>query len=151
RERDEFLHELLIAALEVDLVDDVADAARGPEFGHERVRVVVALLHKLAREVERLLLIADFAAQFYLGFAGRVVAADKDDLVAGEEIELTFRIDAIDDRRAARGTVDVDCNVYAGHHGRANLAVKRAHGGFDVFVRPNVLAEAEVGAGQFVE
>ena len=62
RERDQLLDQLLVAALEVELVDDLADAARGPQLGDERVGVVVALLDELGGEVERLLLAADLAA-----------------------------------------------------------------------------------------
>ena len=67
RERDQLVHQFLVAAFEVELVDDVADAARGPELGDEGVRVVVALVDELGGEVERLFVVADFAAELHLG------------------------------------------------------------------------------------
>ena len=61
-QRDQLVHQLLVAAFEVELVDDLADAARGPQLGDEGVRVVVALVDELGREVERFFVVADLAA-----------------------------------------------------------------------------------------
>ena len=95
--------------------------------------------------------VADLAGELHLGLAAGVVAADEHDLVAGEQVELAFGIDAIDGRRAVRVAFDVDRHRDVGHHRRADLAIERADRRFDVFVRPHVLAEAEVRAGQLVE
>ena len=97
-EGDQFLDQLLVAAFEVELVDDLADAPRGPQLRDERVRVVVALVDELGREVERLLLAADVAGERHLGRAAVVIAADEHDLIAGEQVERAFRIDAVDGR-----------------------------------------------------
>ena len=79
---------------------------------------------------------ADLAGELHLGVAAVAVAADEHDLVAGEQVELAFGIDAVDRRGAAGvGVFDVDRHFDVGHHRRADLAIERAHRGFDVFVR----------------
>ena len=59
REGDELIHKLFVAAFEVELVDDFADATRGPEFGDEGVGVIITFVDEVGREVERLLLFGD--------------------------------------------------------------------------------------------
>ena len=55
-QRDQLVDQLVVPAFEVELVDDLADAARGPELVDEGVRVVVAFVDEVGGEVERLLL-----------------------------------------------------------------------------------------------
>ncbi len=92
---DEFFHQFFVPAFDVELVDDIADSARGPEFGHERVCVIITFGNKVGGEVERLFFVADFARQFHFGFAVSVVAADHHDLIAGEKVELAFGVEPI--------------------------------------------------------
>ena len=89
--------------------------------------------------------------QLHLGVAAGVVAADEHELVAGEQVELAFGVEAIHGGCAVRIAFDVDGELDVGHHRRADFAIECADGGLDVFVGPHVLAQAEIRAGQLVE
>ena len=102
RQRDQFVHQLLVAAFEIQLVDDLAHPPRRPQLGHEGVGVVIALFDQLGGEVERLFLVADFAAELHFGVAALSIAADQHDLVAGEQVELALRVDSANGRRRRR-------------------------------------------------
>ena len=53
RELDQLLHQLVVFALQVDLVDDLADPPHGPQLLDEGERLVLALWSlSLAGEVE---------------------------------------------------------------------------------------------------
>lgn len=151
-ERDELVHKLFIAAFEVELVDDVANAAGSPELGDEGVGIIITFVDQVGGEVERLFLVADGAAEGDFGFAVGMVAADDDGLVASEQIEGTWRIHAVDDRRGILlRAIDVNGNRDVGHDGSTDAVVEFADRGFDVFVGSDVFALAEVGAGELVE
>ena len=95
---DQFLHQLVVLAVEVHLVEDLAHAADGPQLLDEGQRFVVALLDERGGEVELLLLVADLARHDHLGRARLLVTPHDDQLIAGKQIARLVRINAADGR-----------------------------------------------------
>ena len=53
-QRGQFADQFRVLSVQIDLVDDLAHAAHGPELFDEGLRVIGGFLDELAREVERL-------------------------------------------------------------------------------------------------
>ncbi len=149
---NQLLDQLVVFAFEVDLVEDVAHAADGPELFDEAVGGVAALLHEGGRKIELLVPGSHFAADRHLGRAGPLVAAHQHELLAGKQVAYLGRINAID-RLAVLDfrPVDVEQDGQIGHHRRADPVVKPGHLGLDVLVGPHVVALAEIDPGQLVQ
>ena len=87
-----------------------------------------------------------------MGRARLFVATDDDQLFAGKQIKRLARIQTIH-RRAVFGLrfVADECEFDFGQHRRFHPAIKFGDAGFEIFVRPHVLALAVVRTGQLVE
>ena len=110
------------------------------------------MFDELGGKFKPLLRIADRATERNFGGARLVVATHHHQLPAGEQVVSLGRIDAIHDRRrVGLGSVESELDRHVGQHGRADARVQAAHPGFDVLVRPHILAVAEVFADQPVQ
>ena len=150
-ELDQLLDQFLVLALQVQFIEDFADPADGPELLDEGQGLVVALFHQLGGEVVGLLLAADRAFDDDLGLARRMVAADHDQLLAGEQVEGALGVNSVDRLGATRLLVEGELEGDVGQHGSFDPPVEPADAVFDVFVGPDVLALAEVLADELVE
>ena len=152
RELDQFLDELVVLALEVQFVEDLADPADRPELLDEGVRLVAALFDQVDPEIELLPLAVDRSGNDHLGPTVLLVAADHHELLAGEKIEGALRIEPIDGRSfLGAELVEDELDVDVGHHRRLDAAVEPPDAVFDVFVGPHVFALAEVRAREPVQ
>ena len=123
-ERDQFLDQFLVLALQVDLVDQLADPAHGPQLLDKGIRLIAGTGDQLGREVKRPLLAADRAGDRHLGIAGLLVSPYQHQLLPGEQIDGAFGIQPID-RRAVfdLGPLHVEMNRHVHQHGRVDLVV----------------------------
>ena len=152
RQGNQLLDQFVVLALQVHLVDDIADAAHGPKLFDECIRVVLALLRQLRRKIEFSLFLADLAANGYLGVAWLLVAPDQHQLFALEQVVDVARIHAIDRRAIFHANLlQIEFNSHVRHHGRTDTVVQAADVRLDVFVRTHELALAVVGAGQPIQ
>ena len=96
--------------------------------------------------------LADRALDNHLRRARLLVSPDHHELLAGEQVERVFRINAVD-RVALRGLdgVEDELEPHAGQHGRLDAAVELADAVLDVLVGPDVFALAVVFADELVQ
>src|SRR5690242_20494875 len=102
RKQYKFLDEFFVLALEIDLVENFSHATHGPQSFDERLRLVVAALDEIGREIELLFVVAGLAGDFDLRRAAFLVAPDDYELFAREQVDHVLGIHSID-RRALLG------------------------------------------------
>ena len=143
-ERDQLVGQLLVHPVEVDLVDDEADAADRPEPLDEVVRRPAPRAREIGLDLDRLPIAADLAAELDRRPAGLTIAPDPDDLAALEEVGDVAGI----------GPVDVDpaqLDRDPREHGPGHLAIEGPDVLLEILVGPDVLARPAVPAAQAVE
>jgi len=95
---DQFVDQFLVLTLQIDLVDNLADAADRPQFLDEGLRVVRGLLDQLGGKTECLLRAIDLARQRDLGIARLLVTSHQHQLIACKQVDRVLGIHAADGR-----------------------------------------------------
>src|SRR5690606_9356397 len=127
--------ELVVLAVEVDLFEEVGDAAVRPERLDEGGAAAVALAGEGAADGGRARRAGGVAGDPYGDLAGPAVASGPDDLAAREEVRQRARIGAVDARA-------VDLDVETGEVGAREAAVEGGDARFEVVFGADVLGGA---------
>ena len=122
------------------MIDDLADATHDPQFFDEGITFVVTLFDQVCREVELLFAAGDATLDDDLRRARFFVAADDDQLLALEEVEVRFWVDAVD-RWLACEVDAIEFKFYRDvcQYRSADVAVNRAHMCLDIFAGRDIL------------
>ena len=151
-ERHQFIDQFLIFPLQVNFIDDLADAPHRPQLFGERKCLIVRFACQLDWEVKFMLCAVHHSFHGDLGCATLFVTPNQNELITGEQIVGVSRINPIHQRSAfGREILSVDRYRNVFHGGSANARVELADVSFNIFIGSNVLALSETEARQFVE
>src|SRR5262245_52924348 len=82
----QFVRQLFVLTMQVDLVDNEADAAHDPQFLYEIVSRALVGSRQLGGELERASLATDFARKAYCALARLMVPPDPHELAPFEQV-----------------------------------------------------------------
>ena len=143
-EGDQLVNQLFVLAMEVDLVDQVAEPAHDPEPLDEVVARTSVSAGQLGREFELAALAADLAVDANRRLSRLAIAARPDDLAPFEQVGNVAGI----------GPVDVDARQLepdVGQHRAGHLGVEPADVRLDVFVGLHIFAGSAISPTQPIE
>ena len=155
RKLNQLVHEFLVFAVQVEVVENGADSTHRPQLFRKRIAGVGRLFGQLnrIRKFQRFVSV-DLAGNLERSLAGESVSTGNDKLFSGEDVKSAVWIKPVDQRHALLFRLGIvggrKGQLNVGHDGRLQFVKQTADAVFDVLVFPDEFALTGAVADEFV-